>query len=112
MLHTIVVYNIKYKNFEANYIDKCKRILSYRISEHKKSSESSCCQHESSTGQTMYYDNIEIIDKADIDMKLRTKEFLHIIKRKSLNNQLNSQFNYEIKPLIIQAYTQHRKSSV
>jgi hypothetical protein len=110
---SLVVYNIKCKNCEANYIGKCKRILSYRISEHKKSSESSCCQHESSTGHTMDYDNIEIIDKADTDMKLRIKELLHILKRKpSLNKQLNSQSNYEIKTLIIQAYPQHRKSSV
>ncbi|CAF0999626.1 unnamed protein product [Brachionus calyciflorus] len=110
---SLVVYNIKCKNCEANYIGKCKRILSYRISEHKKSSESSCCQHESSTGHTMDYDNIEIIDKAGTDMKLRIKELLHILKRKpSLNKQLNSQSNYEIKTLIIQAYRQHRKSSV
>ncbi|CAF1149072.1 unnamed protein product [Brachionus calyciflorus] len=49
---SLVVYNIKCKNCEAYYIGKCKRILSYRISEHKKSSESSCCQHESNTGHT------------------------------------------------------------
>ncbi|CAF1128018.1 unnamed protein product, partial [Brachionus calyciflorus] len=40
----------------------------------------SCCQHESSTGNTMDYDNIEIIAKADTDMKLRIKELLHILK--------------------------------
>ncbi|CAF0988165.1 unnamed protein product [Brachionus calyciflorus] len=51
--------------------------------------------------------NIEIIDKADTDMKLRIKELLHILKRKpSLNKQLNSQSNYEIKTLSIQAYPQ------
>ena len=66
-------------------------------------------QHESSTRHTMNNDDIEIIDKADIDMKLRIKELLHILKRKPcLNKQLNSQSNYEI----IQAYAQHRKSSV
>ncbi|CAF0735031.1 unnamed protein product [Brachionus calyciflorus] len=110
---SLVVYNIKCKNCEANYIGKCKRILSYRISEHKKSSESSCCQHESNTRHTMDYDNIEIIDKADTDMKLRIKELLHILKRKpSLNKQLNSQSYYEIKTVIIQAYPQHRKTRV
>ncbi|CAF1051192.1 unnamed protein product [Brachionus calyciflorus] len=88
-------------------------LLSYRISEHKKSRESSCCHHELSTGHTMDYDNIEIIDKADTDMKLRIKELLLILKRKpSLNKQLSSQSNYEIKTLIIQAYPQNRKSSV
>ncbi|CAF1104733.1 unnamed protein product, partial [Brachionus calyciflorus] len=65
-----------------------------------------------STGHTMNYDNIEIIYKADTDMKLRFKELLHILKCKSsLNKQLNSQSNYEIKTLIIQAYPQNRKSS-
>ncbi|CAF1151054.1 unnamed protein product [Brachionus calyciflorus] len=86
--------------------------ITIRISEHKKSSESSCCQHDSSTEHTMDYGNIEIIDKADTDMKLPIKELLHILKRKpSLNKQLNSQSNYEIKTLIIQAYPQHRKTS-
>ncbi|CAF1050382.1 unnamed protein product [Brachionus calyciflorus] len=105
--NSLVVYKIKCENCEANNVGKCKRILSYRISEHKKLSESSCCQHDSSTGHTMDYDNIEIIFKADTDMKLRIIEFLHILKRKpSLKKQLNSQSNYEIKTHIIQAYPQ------
>ena len=97
---------------EANYIGKCKRILSYRIYEHKKNKESSCNQHSCNTGHEIDYDNIEIIDKADTDMKLRIKELLHILKRKpSLNKQLNSQSSYEIKTLIIQAYPQFRQNT-
>ena len=97
---------------EANYIGKCKRILSYRIYEHKKNKESSCHQHSCNTGHEIDYDNIEIIDKADTDMKLRIKELLHILKRKpSLNKQLNSQSSYEIKTLIIQAYPQLRQNT-
>jgi hypothetical protein len=38
------------------------------------------------------------------------KELLHILKEQpELNKQLNSQSNYEIKILIIQAYPQHRE---
>ena len=37
--------------------------------------------------------------------KLRMKELLHILKEQpELNKQLNSQSDYEIKTLIIQAY--------
>ncbi len=40
------------------------------------------------------------------------KELLHILKEQpELNKQLNSQSDYEIKTLIIQAYPQHRKKS-
>ena len=75
----------------------------------KNKKESSCHQHANTTGHVIDYDKIEIIDKADTDMKLRIKELLHILKRKpSLNKQLNSQSNYEIKTLIIQAYPQFR----
>jgi hypothetical protein len=42
-------------------------------------------------------ENIEIIDKASTDFKLRMKELLHILKRKpELNKQLNSQSNQDI----------------
>jgi hypothetical protein len=62
----------------------------------------------------MDYENIEIIDKASTDFKLRMirdKELLHILKRKpELNKQLNSQSNYDIKTLIIAAYPQFRKN--
>jgi hypothetical protein len=38
------------------------------------------------------------------------KELLHILKEQpELNQQLNSQSDYKIKTLIIQAYPQHRK---
>ena len=106
---SLVVYKLNCKNCDASYIGKCKRILSYRIYEHKNDKESSCYQHATKTGHVIDYDNIEVIDKADSDMKLRIKELLHILKRKpSLNKQLNSQSNHEIKTLIIQAYPQFR----
>ena len=73
--------------------------------------KSSYHQHESKCVHEIDYENIEIIDKADTDTKLRIKELLHILKQKpSLNKQLNSQSNYEIKTLIIQAYPQFRQN--
>ncbi len=57
----------------------------------------------------MDYENIQVIDRASSNFKLRMKELLHILKEQpELNKQLNSQSD-EIKTLIIQAYPQHRK---
>jgi hypothetical protein len=57
----------------------------------------------------MDYENIQVIDRASSNFKLRMKELLHILKEQpELNKQLNSQSDYEIKTLIIQAYPQHR----
>jgi len=58
----------------------------------------------------MDYENIQVIDSASSNFKLRIKELLHILKEQpELNKQLNSQSDYEIKTLIIQAYPQYRK---
>jgi hypothetical protein len=59
----------------------------------------------------MDYEKIQVIDRASSNFKLKMKELLlHILKEQpKLNKQLNSQSDYEIKTLIIQAYPQHRK---
>jgi hypothetical protein len=58
----------------------------------------------------MNYENNQVIDRANSNLKLRTKELLHIIKQQQeLNKKLNSRSDYEIKTFIIQAYPQHRK---
>jgi hypothetical protein len=58
----------------------------------------------------MNYENIQIIDRASSNFKLRMKELLHILKEQpKLNKHLNSQSDYEIKTILIQAYPQHRK---
>ena len=79
------------------------------MKEHKKIKTSSCCQHEENEGHSMDYENVEIIERAESDFKLRIKELLHVLKREPIFiNQLNSQSNYEIKTLILKAYPQHR----
>ena len=59
----------------------------------------------------MDYEKIQVIDRASSNFKLKMKELLlHILKEQpKLNKQLNSESDYEIKTLIIQAYPQHRK---
>ena len=55
----------------------------------------------------MDYDNVEIIDSADSNMKLLCKELLHIVQKKPLlNRQLGAHSKYNIKTLIIAAYPQ------
>ena len=76
---SLVVYNLKCNKCEAQYIGKTERILSYRIKEHRINSSSACKQHEKSNRDHLIdYDNVEIIDSADTDHKLRIKELLHI----------------------------------
>jgi hypothetical protein len=58
----------------------------------------------------MDFNNVKAIDRAAYDFRLRIKELMHIIKLEpSLNKQLNSQSNFDIKTMIITAYPQHRK---
>ena len=107
---SLVVYKINCLACNAEYIGKTERILSHRMREHIKNESSACYQHTvENPGHQMDYDNIEVIDRASSDFKLRMKELLHILKRKPiLNKQMNAQSKYEIKTLIIQAYEQHQ----
>ena len=112
---SLVVYSLKCGKCEEEYIGKTERLLGYRIKEHRSdcaSNNSACKRHERSNhNHKIDYDNVEVLDSADTDHKLRIKELLHILKRQPLlNKQLNSQSNYDIKTLIIQAYPQFRRT--
>ena len=106
------VYHIKCLACDADYIGKTKRILIHRIKEHKKIESSACAAHMvTNPGHHMDFENINIIDQASNDMKLKIKELLHIIQKKpKLNKQLSSQSSYEIQTLLIQAYPQFQPS--
>jgi hypothetical protein len=106
-----VVYKLKCDTCGAEYIGKTERILSIRIAEHKTKKESVCNQHETNNpGHKIEYDNVEVIDSADNDMKLRIKELLNIMKRNpTLNKQLGTQSEYEINTILIKAYPQFKK---
>ena len=107
-----MVYKIKCKTCNQEYIGKTERILSIRIHEHK-TKETACRKHEvENPGHHMDFDNVEVIDMATSDFKLCMKELLNILKlQPELNKQLNSQSSFEIKTLIINAYPQHRKTT-
>jgi len=108
-----VVYHLKCTQCEADYIGKTKRILVHRLKEHDKGETSACHRHSlENPGHLMDYENVNVIDQASNDMKLKIKELLHIIQKKpTLNKQLNSQSGFELKTLIVQAYPQFRISS-
>jgi hypothetical protein len=96
-------------------ISKTERILVHRLNEHQKkkqtSNNSACYEHiEENPIHEMDYENIQVIDRASSNFKVRMKELLHIMKEQQpeLNKQLNSQSDYEIKTFIIQAYLQNR----
>ena len=111
---SLVVYKIRCKTCGAEYIGKTERILQHRINEHKrlgKSNKSATKLHTTNNpGHQMDYDNVEIIDLANNNLKLQVKELLHILKSKpDINRQLGSQSSYEINTILIQAYSQHKK---
>jgi hypothetical protein len=102
-----VVYKLKCKDCEASYIGKTQRILSIRIDEHEKRTDSACYQHAEVLNHQIDYENIT--DSANSDMKLQIKELLHILRRKpSINKQLNAQSEFDIKTILVQAYAQFR----
>ena len=58
----MVIYSIKCAQCNAEYIGKTDRILSIRISEHKKVENSACFQHSQTTGYVMDYEKVQVID--------------------------------------------------
>ena len=104
---SLVVYRIKCAHCDESYIGKTERILLYRLKEHQMDKASVCHQHEISTGHVMDVENVEVLDTADSDFKLRLKELLHIVcHRPSLNKQLNPQSQFNVNTLIIATYKQ------
>ena len=103
----MVVYSIKCHTCEAEHIGKTERILCHRLKEHRDKDASALKQHADMEKHQIDYENVQILDSADNDTKLRIKELLHILTRGPiLNKQLGLQSSYEIKTLIIQAYPQ------
>jgi hypothetical protein len=93
---SLVVYKINCITCGAEYIGKTERILKYRLKEHQNDKKSACHDHitKNPTHQ-MDYVNVEIIDRASSDFKLRMKELLCILDRKpELNKQLKACNHY------------------
>ena len=85
-----VIYHLKCKNCEANYIGMSKRIWTHRMNEHEKTDENShVYEHHHEDGHEIDFDNVEILDRADRLKKLEYKEMLYIRKLKpTLNIQV------------------------
>ena len=107
---SLVVYRIRcsHPGCDESYIGKTERILLHRLKEHQHDKTSVCRhQHEMNTGHVMDIANVEVLDTADSDLKLKLKELLHIVRhRPTLNRQLNPQSQFNVNTLIIAAYKQ------
>ncbi|CAF1075842.1 unnamed protein product [Brachionus calyciflorus] len=79
----LVAYKLQCNSCEASYIGKVERIKEY-----KTSNSSACFQHmKNNVRHKIDYDGIEIIDRADNNMKLQVKELLHILNQKPTLNK-------------------------
>lgn len=103
---SMVVYKMQCDTCNSEYIGMSTRILTHRIKEHKTLKASACKQHiEKNPSHVFNYDDVEVLDNAETEFKLRIKELLHILKRKPiLNKQLGTNSKYEIKTILIRAY--------
>ena len=94
-----VIYHLKCKTCEADYIGMSKRIWTHRMNEHEKTDENShVYEHHHEDGHEIDFENVEILDRADSLKKLEYKEMLYIRK---LKPTLNKQVESELFTLII-----------
>jgi len=100
---SMVVYHLKCKNCDADYIGQSKRICNIRMDEHQKPTKnktnpSHVYEHNIIPGHEIDFDNVVILDRADSVKKLELKEMLYIRK---LKPTLNKQKESELFTLII-----------
>ena len=94
-----IIYHLKCKNCEVDYIGISKRIWTHRMNEHEKTDENShVYEHHHEDGHEIDFENVEILDRADSLKKLEYKEMLYIRK---LKPTLNKQVESELFTLII-----------
>ena len=92
------VYHLKCKNCQDSYIGMTTRTCSTRMEEHKKDNKSHVFQHNVLEGHEIDFDNVQILDRANTELKLQYKEMLYIRK---LRPQQNKQIESELFTLII-----------
>ena len=93
----MVVYHLKCKNCDANYIGQTKRTCNIRMDDHQKPSKNNK-KDKSHVNEHHILRNVEILDRADSVKKLELKEMLYIRK---LKPTLNKQKESELFTLII-----------
>jgi hypothetical protein len=95
---SMVVYHLKCKNCNADYIGQTKRICDVRMKDHQNDKNSHVFEHHNIPGHEIDFENVEILDRADTVRKLEYKEMLYIRKHKPT---INKQTEGELFTLII-----------
>ena len=108
-----VVYSMKCKTCEAEYIGETTIILRVRIDEHrssKKDNTSACKQHVvDNPGHIWDYDGVTVLGRANTEKRLEIKELLRILQRQpAVNKKIGLQSKYEFKKKLIKAHFQFR----
>jgi hypothetical protein len=91
-LRSNIIYTVQCLDCKKNYIGKTTRHFYTRKHEHMTDKESTVFKHFNETKHQMDWENMEILDSARDDYRLRLKEMLYINKLKpELNEQKSSQ---------------------
>jgi hypothetical protein len=72
----MVVYHLKCKNCNADYIGQTKRICDVRMIDHQTDKNSHVFEHHNIPGHEIDFENVEILDRADTVSK-EYKEMLY-----------------------------------
>jgi hypothetical protein len=100
---SFVIYKLNCLDCDACYIGKTIRQLKTRVEEHQKGIGSRECEisavykHAQETRHKIDFDNVEVLDSAGSDYRLKLKEALYI---KKFNPQLNVQVQSDLFRLI------------
>ena len=83
------IYLIKCETCSKEYIGETSRPLGKRLDEHRRLTSSAIREHMDTTGHTIDWQNVKILEREQHDMKRKIKEAIHIRKRKpALNRDL------------------------
>ena len=84
---TGVIYNIKCRDCNQEYIGETGRTLGTRIDEHRKTASSAVNEHMSTTGHRIEWNKVKVIDSEPNEHRRKTKEAIHIRQRRPAMNR-------------------------
>ena len=84
---TGVVYNIKCRDCDKEYIGETGRTLGKRVEEHRKLTSSAVHEHMSTTGHRIDWNKVKVIDSEPVEHRRKTKEAIHIKQRRPTLNR-------------------------
>ena len=79
---TGVIYNIKCKDCDHEYVGETGRTVATRVHEHRTKEESAVLEHMSATGHRIDWNGVQVIDTEPNEDRRKTKEAIHIRQRK------------------------------